>query len=148
MGKEKIKAVVFDFDGTIADYSHREQYRNIDFQRYIDESPNDVPIPQTCEIMNQFRGSYQIIILTARDEVCYDDTVAWLKKYDIYYDKLILKPHDFDFKGDNDFMIKKNMFMKVMEDYDIFFAIDDRSSVVNMLRRDLGLRVFQCGEGY
>ena len=144
MEREKVKAIILDYDGTIADYRQREHLRDTDYQAYIKAGFKDTPIYPTCEIINKFRSEYKIIILSAREEQCRAEMVAWLSKYNIYYDRLILKQGTEDVE---DHIAKLGLFKDAIKEYDILFAIDDRSSVVNMLR-GMGIFVLQCGKGY
>lgn len=141
---DKKKAILLDFDGTLSDYSAREHLRTVDWDAYIAASVNDVPSVHVVEVLNRFKNDYKIIILSARGEKCREETTGWLDKFNVYYDKLILK-------GDNDrrddCIIKAGLVKKIQKEYDIFFCIDDRPSCTKVFR-DLGLYVFQCGEGY
>lgn len=138
------KAIVLDFDGTIADYTEREHLRDVDWEAYIAASVNDIPSKPVVEIINRFKNDHKIIILSARSERSREETDQWLKKYNIYYDDLILKPNDFN---GEDCSFKSKRINDISKEYEIFFCIDDRSSCVKSLR-DEGFYTFQCGEGY
>jgi hypothetical protein len=142
---EKPKCLILDFDGTIADYTHRQYLRDIDFQAYIDESPNDIPSLPVCSIINRFKEDYLIIILSARGEKCRQETIDWLDKYYIHYDTMILKD---DNDERDDYLVKMDLMReKILTKYDVFFAIDDRNSVANIYREN-NIFTFQCGLGY
>lgn len=142
--KARKPALVFDFDGTISDYSSRAKFREIDFQKYIDLSYTDVPCKPVVDIIEKFKDTHTILIISARWEACRAETVEWLTKYNIYYDDLILKPN-----GDrrDDDIVKIDLFRKASEDYKIIFGVDDRPSCIKVLREH-GYTMLQCGEGY
>ena len=143
--KIKDECIVFDFDGTIADYSKREFLRDKDWDAYIAASFTDTPSKPVLEIINRFKDSYNIVILSARSEKSRAETLEWLTKYDIHHDALILKP---DSATEEDCDIKSSLIQLIPEIYGkVFFCIDDRSSCVKSFR-GLGLYTFQCGEGY
>jgi len=142
---KKNKCIVFDFDGTIADYSKRDYLRDIDWDAYIAASFSDVPSKPVVEIIERFKSDYNIIILSARSEKSREETEEWLNKYSIYHDDLILKP---DNTTEEDCDIKVKLIKDIPEKYgEILFCIDDRSSCVQSFRSS-GLYVFQCGNGY
>lgn len=141
----KPKAIILDFDGTIADYRKREHIRDIDFSEYIKLSYTDIPFKAVCEIIRLFKNEYKIIILSARAESARQETIDWLSRFNIHFDKLILK-QDSDTRDDG--YIKYEILNEsLMTEYDILFCIDDRSTCISYMRQ-LGLPAFQCGEGY
>lgn len=139
------QALILDFDGTIADYKTREHLRAVDWDAYISASHTDTPILQTVEIINKFKGDYFIIILSARGESSRGETSKWLEKYNIYYDEMILRDND---DTRDDYLIKLDLIReKVLNRYEVFMAIDDRSSVVKLFREN-GIFTIQVGDGY
>ena len=73
-----------------------------------------------------------------------EDTTAWLEKYDVPFNKLIMRK-DRDFRPDNE--AKLDLYEEFIEgEYDIEFVLDDRDRVVNMWR-SIGLKVLQVAEG-
>lgn len=141
------KAVIFDFDGTIADYSEREIWRSVNWDKYIDLSYTDIPNNPVVELINKFKNEYTILIVTARGESNRGETEDWLSEHNIYYDDLIMKKSNHGVSEDG---LAKSLIVKELmenENYDILFCVDDRDCCVKYLR-DLGLTVFQCGYGY
>ena len=137
-------ALVFDFDGTISDYSNREKFRETDWDKYIALSYTDTPNKPIVSLIDKFKDTHSILIISARWESCRRETEEWLTKNNIYYDELILKP-DLDTRVDDE--VKIHLFREVSERYNIVFAVDDRPSCVRTLREH-GYFVLQCGDGY
>jgi hypothetical protein len=145
MGRDK--AIILDFDGTLTDYRAREQYRNVDWDKYIALSHTDVPNPPVVEVINKFKYDYDILIVTARAESSRGETEEWLRSYNIYYDKMYMRDDSIMDIG-KDGVLKANILKdKILPLYDVLFCIDDRDCCVKEFR-DLGLSVFQCGDGY
>lgn len=140
-------AIILDFDGTISDYSDRAKYRDIDWNKYIELSYTDIPNRAVISLINKFKYTHEILIVTARAESSREETVDWLNKYNIHYDRLIMKQSNHD--AEEDGLVKSLIIKKLIEveEYDILFCVDDRDCCVKYLR-DLGLTVFQCGYGY
>lgn len=136
--------IVLDFDGTIADYSNREPLRDINWDEYINQSVNDTPCFQMLEIIERFKGDYEIMILSARGEKCRQETTEWLDIYDVYYDKLELKPEGF---VGEDWQFKEDKLKEILKTRNIFMSFDDRPSCVRAMR-NIGIYTLQCGDGY
>lgn len=139
------KAIVFDFDGTLSDYRHREHFRTSDWNSYVELSKNDTLIEQVYDILKRFSEDYKIIVLSARGEKCRTETEEWLSLRGVKYDELILKDNQ---DTRDDCFVKLDLLKnRVLNRYDVYFAIDDRSSVAEVYRQN-DIFVFQCGNGY
>lgn len=133
------KAIMVDIDGTLANMNGlRGPY---DWDKVGLDKVN-IPV---AEVINQFYAAgYQILILTARDGLAKKETVKWLKRHKIPYDKLFIKPEN-DMRKDR--INKLEMFNENIRDkYNILFVMDDRDQVVE-LWREIGLTCFQVAKG-
>lgn len=140
--------VIFDIDGTLANNSHRIHYltegkKNWESFRaeLEDDSPNE-PIVTLLQIMTI--AGYKIILSTGRFEKDRERTERWLENNSIFYHDLFMRSD-----GDHrpDFEVKEDMLRELQIGRDnILFVVDDRSSVVEMWRRN-GLTVLQCAKG-
>ncbi len=138
--------VLVDMDGTLADVAHRVHHvrgrgkKNWPafFRGMIHDQPNAI----VAAWVKNLRPEYTIVILSGRPSNYARETVAWLKKYQIPFDHLLMRP-----AGDHrpDHIVKKEL-MATLPKEQIAFVIDDRASVCRMWR-DEGLRVFQVAEG-
>lgn len=104
---EKDKIYIFDFDGTIADSKHRHHFlqdeidgitvpktgTNKDWTSFFAAQDQDIPFDGILLIMKAlYQAGYVIIILTARPENQRNVSVDWLKRYNVKYDALIMRP--------------------------------------------------------
>jgi predicted kinase len=133
------RCVCVDIDGTLAkNEGHRSFY---DYTKVLGDSPN---YPVISVVSTLFLHGYRIIILSGREDSCREDTIKWLEKYNIEYDSLHMRP-----TGDmrDDTVIKREIFEREVKPRYVPMAVfDDRPKVVRMWK-NLGLFVFDCGDG-
>lgn len=138
------KAIVFDFDGTLSNFEHREHLRESDFEEYKRLCVDDTLIEPVADLIKKYKNEAYILILTARKVSALPETRAWLDKHRVFYDEIVCR----DLGDDReDYVVKYDKCVQIMKDYDIYFAVDDRPSCVRVFR-DLGILTFQCGDGY
>lgn len=138
-------AVIFDIDGTLADYSHR---RNIilenpyAWESFFSTMGDDTPNCVICDLYNVVRASfkYQMIIVSGRPDRYRKITEEWLFWNGLEYDKLYLRK-DKDVRSD--VVVKQEIARRLKQMYNIAFVIEDRSSVVQMWREE-GIVCLQC----
>lgn len=131
------KAIICDIDGTVARMTGRSPYE-------WDRVHEDEPIEEVVSILEKFKDTHEIIMVTGRDGGCYDLTKEWLEENDIPFDQLYSRP-----EGDKrkDSRIKEEIYRENIEvDYYIEFVLDDRNQTVEKWR-DLGLRTLQVDNG-
>lgn len=91
-----------------------------------------------------------IIFMSGRDHTCRADTEAWLDKFDIPFDRLIMRPADaVDAAGNKlaDYQVKYALFNEhIRGKYNVRVVFDDRQQVVDMWRQ-LGLNCAQVAPG-
>lgn len=133
-------AVIVDIDGTLADSSGRSPYD-------LSKVGEDIPIKSVVNLIEHIRmGPFlenKIILMSGRDKSSFDATTAWLKKHDIPYDELLMRP-----EGDRrpDYLIKYELFnQEVRNKYNVLWVIDDRKSVKRMWNQ-LGLFVLDVNQ--
>lgn len=135
--KGNMPVYIFDLDGTLAHMDGRSPYE-------WDKVSGDLPNPYLRRIMFRLSMDTEIIILSGRDEVCRDKTIAWLNACGMSsYSKLYMRP-----QGDmrKDTIVKEEMYVNhIQGKYHVVGVFDDRPSVCRMWR-ELGLPVFQVGD--
>jgi hypothetical protein len=134
----KPKTIIVDVDGTLAHIHNRSPY---DWNK-VNE---DIVDEEIKFITNRFyEYGYKIIVLSGRDDCCYDLTKDWLDHNDIKYDLLLMREHQ-DMRSDT--VVKEELFWKFATDYDIKLVIDDRPKIGRLWAK-LGLKVMWVGNPY
>ena len=90
---------------------------------------------------------YNIYIFSGRSNKTEQATIAWLLKWGIPYDKLVMRDSSskkIHFMKDSD--LKKSWLDTHVDKDDVAVVYDDRNQVVDMWRKE-GLTVFQVAEG-
>lgn len=130
-------AWLVDIDGTLALMNGRGPF---EWDRVGEDAPN----PSVVELARALGTQTALILMSGRDEVCRDATVAWLEVHGIGWDHLFMRPAG-DMRKDS--IIKAEMFdAHVRDRFDVRGVIDDRQQVVDMWRA-MGLVVAQVAPG-
>lgn len=130
-------AILCDIDGTLAHMVGRSPY---DGSR-VDEDKLDETI---ARLLDRLNDKYKIILMSGRESSCRYATEEWLKKHNIYYDHLFMRP---EVDGRKDSVVKEELFKMFVEpNYNVEFVLDDRNQVVEMWR-SLGLKTLQVADG-
>ena len=149
------KTVIFDLDGTLALIDDRRKISTkpngkIDWDIFFDpknidlDKPNSSVIEMTRILKDKGFG---IVILSGRLKTTKDATRKWLKKFDVPFDILKMRPDNNSFKFTPDDELKQWWLDSLFSDKgDIFAVFDDRQKVVDMWRRN-GLTCFQVADG-
>lgn len=141
-----------DIDGTIADLSHRLHFiekEPADWDGFFAACPDDKPIHEVIDTINQLGESAVLIMVTGRSERCRVQTEKWLNLYINGWNGLYMRA-DGDHRHDD--VIKAELLDEIVADKrisslaDITGVFEDRQQVVDMYRAK-GLRVFQVAEG-
>lgn len=144
--ENKEDAIIIDIDGTLADnLERRVQFKkNNDWDEFNSNVSKDRLNKWCKEVIDKFRITHKILLVTGRREICRDDTLMWLKKHRVHYDQIFFRGVD-DFRKDDN--VKEEIFRTYIADkYNILFVIDDRLSVVKMWR-NIGQVCLQCDFG-
>ena len=139
------RTVIVDLDGTISDTSQRMHlYKEKDYKAFNEAGINDKPIENVCNLVRSVKDcETKIVIMTARDESCRPSVKEWLKLNDVPYDDIIMRPSS---DQSPDHVCKQRLFEKNFEYSDIWFALEDRKSVVDMWRGE-GVTCLQVAPG-
>lgn len=132
-------AIIVDIDGTLAlNESGRDYYDNT---RVIEDTLNwDI----AALVRTISEVDYKVLIVTGRPEECRTDTVQWLKDNSVEYEELFMRKTG-DYRRDKE--IKREIYdMHISPKYHVVYVLDDRPSVSNMFRHDLGLTVLQVDD--
>jgi len=161
--------VIFDLDGTLADIEIRRKKSikpngKMDWDIFFhpDNIQYDKPVHAIVHLVQMYyHDDYKVVIFSGRNDRSWNETKLWLKRYEIPYDLLVMRPDKFKSKSfpvadgnpatsDMRFMpdeiLKKKMLDTFVDINDVLFVVDDRQKVVDMWR-DLGLVVLQPAPG-
>jgi hypothetical protein len=92
-----VKIVAFDFDSTIASTVRRRPLIPADkddgpgWQAYSQACADDEPIEGTVALMRVLRSFLSLHIVTGRSELARSASVAWLRRFDVPYDRLFMR---------------------------------------------------------
>jgi len=168
--------VIFDLDGTLAIIDKRRikagspsgntpTPSKMDWDVFFD--PDNVlnldePNPPVIKLAQMFKADgFKVVIFSGRNDRSFDTTKQWLKKFNVPFDLLVMRPDKFkdnswpiadgnpatpDMRFMPDEILKKKMLDTFVDIDDVFLVVDDRDKVVKMWR-DLGLNTFQVAPG-
>jgi len=164
------KTIIFDLDGTLADIDVRRR-KSLKINGKLDwdifaapssilawDKPN-LPVIKMAQLFSD--AGFKIVIFSGRNDRGFFATKDWLKKHDVPFDLLVLRPDKFkdkswpiadgnpataDMRFMPDDILKKKMLDTFVDIKDVFLVVDDRQKVVDMWR-DLGLNTFQVAPG-
>ncbi|MFI0977372.1 RNA ligase [Streptomyces sp. NPDC021093] len=132
-------AVMCDIDGTLALTGNRGPF---DFTR----CGLDVLNPSVRDALLAFRQAHgdKLVLLSGRGEEFREQTEEWLKRHDVPYDELWMRPAKDQRRDD---IVKAELFdAHVRERYAVRVSLDDRDRVVELWRR-MGLPTWQVNYG-
>ena len=132
-------AVIFDIDGTIA---HRVNRSPFDWNRVGEDNPDSV----ICNILQMHHDQgYRVILMSGRDEVCREQTMDWLDRYEIPYHDLHMRSQG---DTDKDYAVKFDLYMNhVFNRYNVAAVFDDRMQTTRTWRA-MGLKCLQVAPGH
>jgi phosphoglycolate phosphatase-like HAD superfamily hydrolase len=89
-------AVVFDMDGVLSDAVGRQHYidktsRRRDWHAFFDACGDDPLIDDVAALLHLLDGDLRIVLLTGRPQRVRPQTLAWLERYDLRWDLLIMR---------------------------------------------------------
>lgn len=131
------EALIVDVDGTIALLSDRSPF---DYSKVAGDPPNE----NIVKIIGKLVPHYKIIVVSAREDVCKEATMAWLDKYLPGWSELHMRKAN---DGRKDAIVKREIFENdIAPKYGVVGVFDDRNQVVNMWR-EIGLTCLQVAPG-
>lgn len=143
-----MKCWIVDIDGTIANTEHRIHYitdGHKNWDAWHANAHKDKPIDEVVSLLDMAADcDIKIVLCTARDEKCRQDTIDWLLEYDIPFHCLYMRK-----EGDrrDDDIVKFELLEQIYEaGYEPVLVLEDRNRVVRMWR-DAGLRCLQVSDG-
>ncbi len=141
-------AVLIDIDGTLSDASARQHFLandRKDWNGFFDACGDDPIIEHTAALLGVIDPAYTAVLLTARPLRVREVTVAWLARYDLRWDLLVMRRHG-DFTASHDSKSRAVAELRA-HGFDLRLAIDDDPRNVTMFR-ELGIPCVELLSGY
>lgn len=141
-------AVVFDMDGVLSDASRRQHYLDWpyrDWEAFFQACGEDDPIAEVARLLDSLDPALNILLLTARPLRVRPQTLAWLHRYELRWDCLVMRDWD-DFGSSAMF---KQRIVGEFRDYgfDLRLAFEDDRRNVDMFHRQ-GVPCVYIHSGY
>ena len=148
---------IFDLDGTIANIDARRKLSTkpngkMDFEQFFDPKNIELDLPNDSVIktLQQLNfTTHKIVIFSGRSKATKDATTQWLKKYNVPYDVLKMRPTSHPFTYMPDDQLKKHWLDTIFpgdQKNRIVAVFDDRDKVVKMWRSN-NIPCFQVDYG-
>lgn len=136
----RLPTVIFDIDSTLSDHSKFTDYfHSPDICKISEDYDFYEPVRQLY-LMYKYM-SYNIIIVTARDEDWIESTLTWLKKHNIIFNSIYFKRDRWSAS-----LYKQEAVNHLREiGHEIHCAFDDDPEVINMYR-SMGIYTFDCNQ--
>lgn len=99
------KAVVFDMDGVLSDASRRQHYLDRpfrDWEAFFQACGDDELISEVARLLEVIADDLHVVLLTARPMRVQGQTLAWLDRYQLRWDLLVMRDYG-DYEASRDF---------------------------------------------
>ena len=141
-------AVVFDMDGVLSDASTRQhfiEYPFPDWEAFFHACGDDDLIAEVARLLDVIAAEHQIVLLTARPIRVQPQTLAWLERYDLRWDVLIMREY-------GDYMAARVFKQRTVKElrergYDLQLAFEDDPRNVHMFHSQ-GVPCIYIHSGY
>ena len=141
-------AVVFDIDGVLSDAAGRQHYLERgrrDWNAFFDACGEDPLITEVGRMLELLDPSLAIVLLTGRPISVQPITFAWLERYQLRWDLLIMRDED-------DWGSSRSYKSGVLRDlnargFDVQLALEDDPRNVEMFRK-AGVPTIYIHSGY
>jgi uncharacterized HAD superfamily protein len=130
-------SVLIDIDGVLSDAATRQHYIEAprrDWRGFFDACGDDPVIEEMKVLLDLLDDDLRVVLLTARPERLHHLTEAWLRRYQIRWDVLIMRGWG-DYEMSRDF---KQATVGELRHYgfDLQLAFEDDRRNVEMFRRE------------
>jgi hypothetical protein len=141
-------AVVVDIDGVLSDAASRQHYLEAPRRNWpaFFEACGDDPVIEEMKVMlDLLAPDLQVILLTARPERVHHLTEAWLRRYEIRWNLLLMRPWG-EYEMSREFK-KGSLWDLRLFGFDVRLAIEDDRRNVEMFRSE-GVPCIYFHSGY
>jgi phosphoglycolate phosphatase-like HAD superfamily hydrolase len=141
-------AVVFDLDGVLSDAASRQHYLEgpwRDWDSFFEACGDDPLIEEIGRLLELISPDLAIVLLTARPDWVAPQTLAWLHRYRLRWDLLVMRDRG-DFGAAREF--KRRSVRELREaGFDLRLSFEDDRRNVAMFR-DEGIPAVYIHSGY
>lgn len=140
--------MVFDLDGVLSDAVSRQHFlesERRDWRGFFDACGEDALIDEVACLLSLLDVDLQIVLLTGRPVRVQPQTLAWLERYELRWDLLIMR--DFgDYRAAREF---KRLTVHALRDakFDLRLAFEDDRRNLEMFRAE-GVPCVYIHSGY
>ncbi|HEV2310867.1 MAG TPA: hypothetical protein VGU73_10100 [Acidimicrobiia bacterium] len=141
-------AVVVDLDGVLSDAASRQHYLESprqDWRSFFDACGDDDVIEEIRVLLELLDADLRVLLLTARPERVHPLTEAWLRRYKIRWDLLVMRPYG-DYDVSREFK-QASVWDLRRAGYELRLAIEDDQRNVAMSRGE-GIPCIYLHSGY
>ncbi len=118
------RAVIFDIDGVLADAAGRQHYLDWgDWKGFFDGVGEDPIIEEIERLLELLDPSLLVILVTGRPRRVQPHTLAWLERYRIRWDLLVMRDYG-DYSGVDRFK-RETLHELFAQGFDVRLALDD-----------------------
>ncbi len=142
--------VVFDLDGVLSDAAGRQHFLNNpsgrkDWTAFFAACADDPLVHEVHVLLDLLDPELMVVLLTARPARVFDETLAWLARYEVRWDLLVMRPER-DGRSARDF--KRDVVRQLRSaGYELRLAFEDDRRNVSMLH-DEGVPCVYLHSGY
>jgi phosphoglycolate phosphatase-like HAD superfamily hydrolase len=142
------QAVVFDMDGVLSDASSRQhvlEYPRRDWDAFFAACGDDALIDEVARLLDVIDQSLHVVLLTARPLRVRPQTLAWLDRYKLRWDLLVMRDY-------GDYSASRSFKREAVEDlrrlgFDLRLAFEDDRRNVDMFHAE-GVPCVYIHSGY
>ena len=141
-------AAVVDIDGVLSDATARQHYVEAprrDWRAFFDACGDDPVIDEVRTLLDLLDADLRIVLLTARPSRVHHLTQAWLHRYGIRWDLLLMRPYG-DYELSRDFKQSAVWDLRAYG-FDLRLAFEDDRRNVEMFRSE-GIPCLYVHSGY
>jgi hypothetical protein len=142
------RAAVIDLDGVLSDAASRQHYLEAprrDWRAFFDACGEDRVIEEVRVLLDLLDHALRIVLLTARPQRVHELTEAWLGRYRIRWDLLLMRPWG-DYELSRDFKQSSVWDLRAYG-LELALAIEDDRRNVEMFRAE-GVPCIYFHSGY
>jgi phosphoglycolate phosphatase-like HAD superfamily hydrolase len=130
-------AVVFDMDGVLSDASRRQHYLDRpfrDWEAFFQACGDDELIDEVARLLEVIAEGLAIVLLTARPIRVQPQTLAWLHRYELRWDLLVMRDYG-DYEASRTFKRRSVGELRAFG-FDLLLAFEDDRRNVDMFHEE------------